>query len=84
MHTYFNIIEPLSPYSYSTFEVLIIFVLNNTYDVVDFDSPSPQNIHEAQIKYESRRCTKILTRRLLKFLSFVVNATITKTVDFVV
>ena len=25
-------------YSYSKFEVLIIFILNNMYDVVDFDS----------------------------------------------
>ena len=35
-HSYFNIMEPF--YSYSEFEVLIILILNNTYDVIDFDS----------------------------------------------
>ena len=49
--------QPL--YTYSKFEVLIIYMLHNMYDVIDFDST-----HESQYKFESRSNTKILTRSL--------------------
>ena len=37
IHTFFLI--SYSYYTYAKFEVLIVLILNNTYDVVDFDSP---------------------------------------------
>ena len=43
IHTYFNILEPLLN-SYSKFKILIIFILNNTYDVINFD-PIQLNIY---------------------------------------
>ena len=38
-----------------------MFVLNNTYDIDDFDSPLTQHIYESQNKYESGTNTKLLT-----------------------
>ena len=38
-HAFILILISWNPYSYSKFEVLIIFILNNTHDIVDFDSP---------------------------------------------
>ena len=50
-------------YSYSKFEVIIIFTFKDTYDVIDFDRLSiTQHILEAQNKYKSLTNTKILTR----------------------
>ena len=51
-------------YSYSKFGVLIIFILNNTYDVWSFRLLIIQHIQESHNKYESFTNTKILTRRL--------------------
>ena len=50
-------------YSYSKFEVLIIFRFNDTCDLIDFDRHSiTQHILEAQNKYKSLPKTEILTR----------------------
>ena len=54
--------------SYSKFELLIVFILNNTHDVVNFSV----NLHllESENMYESRMNTIILSRRLHDVVDF--------------
>ena len=55
-------------YSYSKFEVPILIIHNNTYDVVGFDRLSiTQHIHESLNKYDSLTNNDILTTRLCIF-----------------
>ena len=76
-------------YSFSK-KVLILLILNNTHDIVDFDSPWIYDIHEAYIKYDSNTNPTILSRRLCVFFAcflciflsyFFVNAATTRTVN---
>ena len=83
-HTHFWF-SNFSYYSYSKFEVLIVFILNNTPDVLDFDS-SLLNI------YKNHKISMIRVRTLryspddcvlVFFLSyFFVHATTTQNVKF--
>ena len=93
LYAYILILISYSHYSYSKFEVLIVLMLNNTHDIVDFDSPW-LNVYKNHkiimirirtLQYSVEGCVFALLAIFVFFLFlllFFVNATTTKTVNF--